>query len=110
MTYVKRLGAVQGIRPWVRAGAALVALAAMFAIVAPQPGSGQEPCADYISGGPNNPASGTLWGSRRVTVTLGISAGLSGGVSISFFVGRYDMGGGEFREVRCDTYEEWFGF
>lgn len=110
MTYVKRLGAVQGIRVWVRAGAALVALVAMFAIVGPRPGSAQSPCADYISGGAGNPASGTLWGSRRVTVTLGVSAVLGGSVSISFFVGRYDMGGGEFREVRCDTYEEWFGF
>ncbi len=110
MTYVKRLGAVQGIRPWVRAGAALVAVVAMFTIVAPRPGSAQEPCADYISGAANNPASGTLWGSRRVTVTLGVSAVLGGSVSISFFVGRYQMADGSFKRVRCDTYEEWFGF
>ena len=49
MTYVKRLGRGQGARVWVRAGVALVALAAMLTIAVPRPGSAQEPCADYIS-------------------------------------------------------------
>ncbi len=110
MTYVKRLGAVQGIRPWVRAGAALVALVAMFTMVAPRPGSAQSPCAEYISGGPGNPASGTLRGFGKVTVSLGFSAGVTGGASYSFNVGFYDMSDGSLKAIRCDTYVEWFGF
>ncbi len=110
MTYVKRLGAVQGIRPWVRAGAALVALVAMFTMVAPRPGSAQSPCAQYISGGPGNPASGTLRGFGKVTVSLGFSAGVSGSATYSYNVGFYEMSDGRIKRIRCDTYTEWFGF
>ena len=110
MTYFERMRAVQGVGLWTRAGVAVLALVAMFTIIAPRSGSAQEPCADYISGGAGNPASGSLWGSRRVTASMGFSSGLTGSVSISFFVGIYRMSDGQFKQIRCDTYEEWFGF
>ncbi len=110
MTYFERMRTVQGVGLWTRAGVAVLALVAMLTVIAPRSGWAQEPCADYISGGAGNPASGTLWGSRRVTVSVGASAGLTGSVSISFFVGIYRMSDGHFKRIRCDTYEEWFGF
>ena len=41
----------------------------VFARAGQQETADQTPCADYISGGPDNPASGTLKGSRKVTKT-----------------------------------------
>jgi len=110
MTYFERVRTVQGVGLWTRAGVALLALVAMFTIIAPRSGSAQAACADYISGGPGNPASGTLRGSGKVTVSLGFSAAVTGSASYSFNVGLYDMSDGSQRWIRCDTYVEWFGF
>lgn len=110
MTYFERMRAVQGVGLWTRAGVAVLALVAMFTIVAPRLGSAQSPCAEYISGGPGNPASGTLRGFGRVTVSLGFSAAVTGSASYSFNVGTYEMSDGSWKQIRCDTYEEWFGF
>lgn len=110
MTYFERMRAVQGVGLWIRAGVAMLALVAMFTIIAPRSGSAQEPCAAYISGGAGNPASGTLRGSGKVTLSLGFSAGVTGGASYSFNVGVYDMSDGSQKWIRCDTYVEWFGF
>ena len=112
---------------WFTVGA-LVALFMLFAVDA-DTGIAQTPCADYISGGAGNPATGTLIGSRKVTQTTttssGASAGVSGSVGVvegnaggetssstttteEFYVGTYVMfPGGARIEVRCDTYVGW---
>ena len=95
---------------WVFAGALALALAQ------PSEAAAQSECAEYVSGGPNNPMSGTLLGSQRVTLTigagagvegLGLNLGLNGGITVSFNVGAYDTGDEEPLRLRCDDYTEW---
>ncbi|MYG18720.1 MAG: hypothetical protein F4208_03925 [Gemmatimonadales bacterium] len=95
---------------WVFAGALALSLAQ------PSEAAAQSECGEYISGGPNNPASGTLVGSSRVTLSLGAGAGveglglnlgLNGGITVSFNVGTYRMHNGDDRSFRCDNYTEW---
>lgn len=85
---------------WVFAGALAVALAQ------PSEAAAQSECAEYISGGPSNPASGRLIGSRLVTVTGGVSTGITASVSSRFYVGVYWMGDHK-KSFRCDDYEPW---
>ena len=95
---------------WVFAGALALSLAQ------PSEAAAQSECAEYISGGPGNPASGTLVGSNRVTLNigagagvegLGLNLGLNGGITVSFNVGIYRMHDGDYRRLRCDDYTEW---
>ena len=95
---------------WAFAGALAVSLAQ------PSVAAAQSECAEYISGGPNNPASGTLRGSKRVTLTIGgetgvngkvLSVGINGSITETFNVGIYEMDDGYPKEIRCDDYTEW---
>ena len=95
---------------WVFAGALALSLAQ------PSEAAAQSECAEYISGGPNNPASGDLIGSKRVTLTIGgeagvdvevVSLGVTGSVTETFNVGTYRMDDGYPKEFRCDDYTEW---
>ena len=95
---------------WAFAGALALSLAN------PSVAAAQSECAPYISGGPNNPMSGTLMGSKRVTLTFGadagadgkvLSAGFRGSIAESFNVGVYNTGDEEPLRLRCDDYTEW---
>lgn len=87
---------------WAFAGALALSLAQ------PSAAAAQSECGPYISGGPNNPASGVLRGFSRVTLNFGVSAGVNAGFSMSFNVGVYDMEGRKDPiYVRCDDYTEW---
>ena len=111
---------------------ALVALVMLFVFDATT-GIAQTPCADYISGTADNPATGTLIGQSRVTLTTTTTTGASGGANAEgsvgvatvganiggdksnstttveeFYVGTYIMFPGQERiQVRCDTYQGW---
>jgi len=86
---------------WAIAGALAISLAQ------PSVAAAQSECAEYISGGPDNPANGSLIGSQSVTISLGAAFGLSVGITATFNVGAYDMDGGPTIYVRCDKYVEW---
>jgi len=86
---------------WAFAGALAVSLAQ------PSVAAAQSECAEYISGGPNNPASGKLIGSQRVTISLGAAFGLSVGITATFNLGAYAMHDDTTEYVRCDDYTEW---
>ncbi|MDE2943640.1 MAG: hypothetical protein OXT63_05460 [Gemmatimonadota bacterium] len=86
---------------WAFAGALAVSLAQ------PSVAAAQSECAEYISGGPNNPASGELIGFQSVTISIGAAFGLSVGITATFNVGAYDMDGRSPMYVRCDEYVEW---
>lgn len=86
---------------WAFAGALAVSLAH------PSVAAAQSECAPYISGGPDNPASGELRGFQSVTISLGAAFGLSVGITATFNVGVYDMDGRPPMFVRCDEYVEW---
>ena len=86
---------------WAFAGAMAVSLAQ------PSVAAAQSECAEYISGGPDNPASGELIGFQSVTVSFGAAFGLSVGITATFNVGAYDMDGRPPIYVRCDEYVEW---
>ena len=95
---------------WAFAGALALSLAQ------PSEAAAQSECAEYISGGRGNPASGTLVGSQRVTLTIGgnagagaagLSLGVNGGITVSFNVGIYSMHDGDYRRLRCDDYTDW---
>ncbi|WP_420614721.1 hypothetical protein [Candidatus Palauibacter sp.] len=95
---------------WVFAGALALSLAQ------PSEAAAQSECSEYISGGPNYPASGTLLGSQRVTLTIGGDAGVdvnvlgfgvNSSITVSFNVGAYDTGDDEPLRLRCDDYTEW---
>lgn len=86
---------------WAFAGALAISLAQPAEVAA------QSECAEYISGGPNNPASGTLIGSQSVTISLGAAFGLSVGITATFNVGAYNMDDRSTTYVRCDDYTEW---
>ncbi len=95
---------------WAFAGALALSLAN------PSVAAAQSECSEYISGGPSNPASGTLLGSRLITQNLGgsvsvsgggVSGGISGGGTATFYVGVYLMHHGRRDEFRCDSYEPW---
>ena len=83
---------------WALAGALMLSLAA------PSIAAAQSDCADMISGGPDNPDRGTLVGSASVTLHFGVSAGVTGGFSMTFNVGSYSMTSGGTVRVRCDDY------
>ncbi len=95
---------------WAFAGALAIALAQ------PSEAAAQSECAEYISGGPNNPLSGHLIGSSRVTLTIGgnigvdgkvLGAGVNGSITQSFNLGVYQVGRYETLELRCDNYTVW---
>lgn len=86
---------------WAFAGALAIALAQ------PSEAAAQSECAEYISGGPNNPASGSLIGSQSVTISFGAAFGLSVGITATFNVGAYAMHDDTTIYVRCDEYVEW---
>ncbi len=95
---------------WAFAGALALSLAQ------PSEAAAQSECSEYISGGPNFPASGTLVGSHRVTLNigagagvegLGLNLGVNGGITVSFNVGVYRMHDDDHRSFRCDDYTEW---
>ncbi len=106
---------------------ALMTLLVLLVVAAPPGAIAQSPCADYISGGADNPVTGTLLGSRKVTETTNLGGGLNasvggkkGGVggsiggnmeggsstTIEYYVGTYLMSDGDRLEVRCDNYTE----
>ncbi len=76
---------------WVFVGALALSLAQ------PSKAAAQSECAAYISGGPNYPASGTLVGSRTVTVFIPFGFG----IRLSFTFGTYGMHDGSRIEVPC---------
>ncbi|MXW55319.1 MAG: hypothetical protein F4Z33_10655 [Gemmatimonadales bacterium] len=95
---------------WAFAGALAVSLAQ------PSAAAAQSECGDYISGGRDFPASGTLLGTQRVTLTFGgnagvggggLSGGINGSIAVSFNVGIYRMHDGSHRSLRCDDYTDW---
>ena len=86
---------------WAFAGALMLALAL------PSVAEAQSDCAPYISGGPDNPASGTLMGSQSVTLNFGVGAGVSLGFSVTFNLGVYRMDDDHPITVRCDSYQQW---
>ena len=95
---------------WAFAGALALSLAK------PSVAAAQSECSEYISGGPSNPASGTLLGSRLIKQNLGgsvsvsgggVSGGISGGGTATFYVGVYLMEGEGRQAFRCDSYEPW---
>lgn len=90
--------------------------ALMLSLTLPSVAAAQSDCGEYISGGPNNPASGALLGTRLITQNLGgginvsgggVSGGISGGGTSTFYVGVYWMEGEGPRAFRCDSYEPW---
>ena len=90
--------------------------ALMLSLTLPSVAAAQSECGEYISGGPSNPASGTLMGSRVITQNLGggvsvsgggVSGGISGGGTATFHVGVYWMEGEGLQAFRCDSYEPW---
>ena len=102
--------------------ASLLAVAGAFAgalavsLAQPSEAAAQSECGEYISGGPRFPASGTLVGSRRVTLTFGgnagvggggLSGGINGSITVSFNVGVYRMHDNSYRHLRCDDYTDW---
>lgn len=87
---------------------ALVAIATVSFLVRAGDATADEDCAPYISGGPDNPVSGSLRGTRTVSVTIGINSVGIVTVTVTVTIGVYDTGDGDM-EVRCDTYEEWTG-
>ena len=87
---------------------ALVASATVFFLTHPGDAKAHEECAPNISGGPDNPVSGSLRGTRTVSVTIGVNSGAVVTVTVTVKIGVYDTGDGEV-EVRCDTYEKWNG-
>lgn len=88
----------------------LVATAVVCFLAYPGEAKAHDECAPYISGGPNNPRSGSLVGTRTVSVTIGVNSGAVLTVTVTVTIGVYDMGDGEDEEeVRCDTYETWNG-
>lgn len=82
---------------------------AVFLLARPGDAKAHDDCAPYISGKANNPRSGSLRGTRTVSVTIGVSSGAVLTVTVSVTIGVYDMGDGDQEEVRCDTYERWTG-
>ena len=86
---------------WAFMGALAISLAQ------PEAAAAQSECAQYISGGPNNPTNGSLVGYQSVTMSIGASFGVNGGISATFYVGVYRMHDDETFYVRCDTYELW---
>ncbi|MCY3598373.1 MAG: hypothetical protein OXN85_00150 [Gemmatimonadetes bacterium] len=95
---------------WAFAGALTVSLAL------PSGAAAQSECAEYVSGGPRKPASGTLVGSQRVTLSFGgnagvggkvLSGGINGSITVSFNVGVYRMHDDNHLSLRCDDYTEW---
>ncbi len=86
---------------WAFAGALALSLAN------PSVAAAQSECAPYISGGPDNPASGELVGYQIVSLNLGAVFGLSVGITATFNLGVYDMDGRPTTYVRCDDYTEW---
>ncbi len=86
---------------WAFAGALAVSLAQ------PSQAAAQSECAEYISGGPDNPASGSLVGSQSVTISFGAAFGLSVGITATFDVGVYRMHDDTTEYVRCDDYTAW---
>lgn len=68
-------------------------------------------CADHISGGPDNPITGTLndTETRSYSVSItGKSPYISGGgsYSVSYRVGYYQMSDGSVIVVDCRTYQQ----
>ena len=90
--------------------------ALMLSLTLPSVAAAQSECGEYISGGPSNPASGVLLGTRLITQNLGgsisvsgggVSGGIGGGGTASFYVGVYLMDDGRRLAFRCDIYEPW---
>lgn len=74
---------LSAVRP--RAAAMIVAGALALSLVQPSEAAAQGGCGQYISGGPNNPASGMLVGSRAFSLHFGF------GFRLTFSVGTYRM-------------------
>lgn len=95
---------------WVRAyGAAIVLALALLA--QPRHAEARMACAPYVSGGPNNPASGALIGSMTVEECAAVRGGTSGtGASyeqcITYEVGFYSFGSYSER-LDCRDYSIW---
>ena len=95
---------------WPLAVAWAFAGALALSVANPSVAAAQSECAPYISGGPDNPAIGTLRGYQAVSLNLGAAFGLSVGVTATFYLGVYDMEDRDGRSttyVRCDDYTEW---
>ena len=93
---------------WV-ATIAVASLGAVFVLATPDIARANGDCAEYISGGPSNPRSGSLIGTRTESITITVGVGGSGiSRTITLTIGVYDMDGeDQHQEVRCDTYEAW---
>lgn len=87
----------------------LAATAIVVFLAYPGDAKAHDDCAPYISGRADNPASGTLSGTRTVSITIGASYGVVGTVTVTVTIGVYIMSDGDQEEVRCDTYEQWNG-
>ena len=68
-----------------RAAARIFSGALALSIVQPSEAAAQSECGEYISGGPNYPATGTLLGSQTFSLNLGF------GFRLTFSVGTYRM-------------------
>ncbi len=82
---------------WPLAVARVFLAALALSLAQPSEAAAQSECAAYISGGPNYPASGTLVGSRTITVFIPLGFG----IRLSFAFGQYDMHDGSRIYVPC---------
>ncbi len=81
---------------WPLAVARVFVGALALSLAQPSEAAAQSECAPYISGGLNYPASGTLVGSRTVSVFIPF-----GFIRLSFTFGKYDMHDGSSIYVPC---------
>ncbi len=86
---------------WAFAGALALSLAQ------PSEAAAQSECGEYISGGPNNPMSGTLVGSQTVRINVGVIPVFPFRLTLTFDAGVYRMDDGSIVYVRCDDHVEW---
>lgn len=95
---------------WVRVVGAACALA-LALLARPPEAVARTACSPYISGGPSNPASGSLIGTMTVEECAIISGGLAGtGAEYqrcqTFEVGYYNMGSSTLK-LDCRDYTEY---
>lgn len=84
---------------WPLAVATAFAGALALSLVQPSEAAAQNECGEYISGGPNYPASGNLVSFQMATISIAVGYGVSFRIRVT--VGRYDMHDGSIIYVPC---------